>query len=54
MTKIYHNGVARDMTPEEIEYFSKQEEAAPPKPEPSIEDQLRERIAALEAALLDI
>lgn len=47
------NGVLMDMTPEELAEYERMQ-AEMPAPEPSIEDQLRERIAALEAALLDI
>lgn len=53
MPKINHNGIVRDMTPEELADYERMQQEMP-APEPSIEDQLRERIAALEAALLDI
>ena len=51
--RLYDNGYYRDATPEEIAEMERMA-AEMPQPEPSIEDQLRERIAALEAALLDI
>lgn len=51
--KININGITREMTPEEEAEFNRMA-AEMPQPELSIEDQLRERIAALESALLDI
>lgn len=47
------NGVLMDMTPEEIAEMERMR-AEMPAPEPTEADILRERVAALEAALLDI
>lgn len=51
--KINDNGIVRDMSPEELADYERMQQEMP-APEPSEADILRERLAALEAALLDI
>ena len=51
MPKIFINGVVREMTPEEVEFFSKQEEEAPLKPEPDPNEVWKTEI---EAALIEL
>ena len=47
--KIFENGVAREMTPEEIAELERLQ-AEMPKPEPTAE----ERLSALEEAMLEL